>query len=107
MGSILIVDTTFCSIMRPPSIIQQNYYSGYEKTHGIKYIVFCTPAGLIAQVEGPYESTVDDLTCLLQSVPFNYRLDHISYFLATKNFQQIKRIIYLRQSEEEIFQKTS
>jgi len=77
---ILVVDTTYVNIQRPPSDIQQNYYNGYYGHHGVKFINFINHWGIIVETEGPFCGTIDDLDLLVHSRPFISRTDLVFFW---------------------------
>jgi hypothetical protein len=60
------IDCTIRQTCRP-KIGQEAVYSGYSKSHGLKYQAVMVACGMIAHLSGPWEARQNDGTCLDES----------------------------------------
>jgi len=82
----LVVDTTYIYIQRPNYLVQEFYWNKhYTGGHGIKYLTFVTPSGLIAGVFGYLPGSEDDLS-ILKKCPIFQDNPSIT-FLGDKKFK--------------------
>jgi hypothetical protein len=72
------VDGTFKPCCRPGDNDEQRiHYSGYKKTHGMKFQGLCSPDGLILSLTGPYEGRMNDFQ-MMRSSGIEEHLDKVS-----------------------------
>jgi hypothetical protein len=60
------IDGTVRPISRPDEN-QRRYYSGYKKTHAMKFQAVTTPDGLMSHLAGPWEGRVGDYRMFIES----------------------------------------
>jgi len=95
----LVVDTTYIYIQRPNYLVQEFYWNKhYTGGHGIKYLTFVTPSGLIAGVFGYLPGSEDDLS-ILKNVLY-FKTTHQLHSLEIKNLKQPNSTTFTLQSKE-------
>ncbi|XP_041988815.1 uncharacterized protein LOC121740242 [Aricia agestis] len=88
-----IIDCLEIEIQKPAKAMHQALtWSEYKKTNTIKYLVSCTPDGLVNFVSNGYAGRVSDVNLLEQS-KFLECLQPGSYILADRGFKSIESLL--------------
>lgn len=89
-----IIDCLEIEIQKPKKAIHQALtWSEYKKANTYKYLISCTPDGLVSFVSSGYGGRVSDIN-LLEHSKFLDSLEPNSYILADRGFKNIE--IYLK-----------
>lgn len=85
-----IIDCLEIEIQKPKKAIHQALtWSEYKKANTFKYLIACTPNGLVSFVSAGYGGRISDVN-LLENTKFLDSLEPRSYILADRGFKHIE-----------------
>lgn len=88
-----IIDCLEIEIQKPSKAMHQALtWSEYKKTNTIKYLVSCTPDGLVNFVSNGYAGRISDVSLLEESL-FLESLNPGSYILADRGFKNVESFL--------------
>ncbi|XP_023951319.2 uncharacterized protein LOC112055435 [Bicyclus anynana] len=89
-----IIDCLEIEIQKPSKAVNQALsWSDYKKANTIKYLVSCTPNGLVNYVSPGYGGRVTD-TCLVESCDFIKHLEPGMSVMADRGFKHVEQYLY-------------
>ncbi|XP_046959359.1 uncharacterized protein LOC124536708 [Vanessa cardui] len=90
-----LIDCLEIEVQKPSKALNQALsWSDYKKANTIKYLVSCTPNGLINYISNGYGGRITD-TCIVETSDFSKCLQPGMWVMADRGFKHIE--VYLRQ----------
>lgn len=89
-----IIDCLEIEVQKPSmSLNQALSWSDYKKANTIKYLISCTPNGLINYISNGYGGRITD-TCIVETSDFSKCLQPNMWVMADRGFKHVE--VYLR-----------
>lgn len=89
-----IIDCLEIEIQKPSKALNQALsWSDYKKANTIKYLVSCTPNGLVNYISSGYGGRITD-TCIVETSDFSKYLQPNMWIMADRGFKHVE--VYLR-----------
>lgn len=91
-----IIDCLEIEVLKPSKAVHQALtWSDYKKANTIKYLISCTPSGLVNYISPGFGGRTTD-TCLVESCDFVQCLEKGMYVMADRGFKHVEE--YLQKS---------